>query len=166
MTEMRAHEMRAALAEDANAPDPTIEKVATPELPKLGGVMFVRTVSAADRDTFGLKELEAMDAYEEMHGPSKYSASYLRDARIVLATACDEHGERLFGWSPEDLALVQTINPLVLGRIAAVGDRLNGLTPGALEKLAGKSTATPAGSDGSSSPDDSEPPAPDTPSEG
>lgn len=160
-----ATEMRAALEEAAEAQAHVkIEKVHVPELPQVGGVVHVRTIDADDRDVFGIKEIEAMDAFEEAHGDSKYGSGYLREARLTIACACDEKGERIFGWA--DLAWVKKLDPSALVRIAHVADEVNVLTAAGVKALLGKSEATPTGSGASSPPDAPAPAAPAKPSEG
>lgn len=97
------------------------------EVPEWGGTVWVGTMSGLDRD--------AWEQALAVKGDGK--APDLRNlrARLAVLTVTDEAGKRLFAASDID-ALGQK-SSLALDRIARVAQRLNGLTPEALEAAKG-----------------------------
>jgi hypothetical protein len=94
------------------------------DVPEWGGSVWVRAMTAAERD--------ALDAAQYLSGDDE--AERLRNfrARVAVATICDENGKLLF--SPQDVELLGRKSSVALERICRVAFRLNGLTEKALEQ--------------------------------
>jgi hypothetical protein len=95
------------------------------EIPSLGGSVFVRTMTAGERD--------------------RWEAAYLKEpgknirARLAAATVCDEAGQRLF--TDADAEALGGKSAIVLDRIFDVAARLCGLSNRDVKEL---ETAVPA----------------------
>lgn len=98
------------------------------EVPEWSGVVYVRTMSGADRDEFETAAV-AMRKAGSLKGQAR--------ALFVAFVACDEAGARLF--SLDDLDALGKKRADVLDRIAAAGIRLNRLTDAEVEDEAKKS---------------------------
>lgn len=92
------------------------EEVAIPEM---GGSVFVRTMTAGERDRYELEHFRNKD----------------RDVRARLAayTVCDADGKLLF--TPTDIPALSAGSAAVLSRIFNVAVRLNHLTPDDVAEL-------------------------------
>jgi hypothetical protein len=119
------------------------------QVPEWGGSLFVRSMTGTDRD-----------AWEQSLVPSegkggKVGKADVRNirARLVALCAVDEAGQRLF--TDADVQALGAKNAVALDRCARVAQRLNGLTPEALEDAKGNSAAGPSGATTSPSPSDS-----------
>jgi len=98
------------------------------DVPEWGGSVWVRTLSGAERDAFGVSCLpkKGKDKGQELLGVR---------ARLVTLTACDENGERLFKRADED-ALGKK-SGMALSRVFDVASRLNGLSEDDVAELEG-----------------------------
>ena len=101
----------------------TIEKVYVPELDMTFGV---RVMSGAERDAFETEVWNMKDKRTEN----------LR-ARLVVRCVCDMEGQLLF--DPAEVASIGANSWIALDRLAAVAQRLNAMSDGAMEDLKGKS---------------------------
>jgi len=91
------------------------------DLPELGGRVFVREMTAAERDRFD----------EELRDDT----GKLRDgyrAQLVAATVCDEAGKLLF--RPEQAADLATRGAALVVKLARVAARVNALTAEAADE--------------------------------
>jgi hypothetical protein len=108
----------------AHAPLPT-EEVAAPELIGLSGVARVRAFNAGAYNAFYAPVWTADEA------DRKAMAAQCDEARLAAFTLVDGEGRLLFDES--DIAAIREWPAAVVGRIAAVARRLNGLGAGAVE---------------------------------
>lgn len=106
-----------------NAALPT-EKV---DVPELGGHVYIRTMTAGDRDRFEVQISQTRDNFR---------------ARLVAFTACDEKGARVF--DEGDIAMLSKLPANVVQPIAEAALRLNRLTAEAVEDLGKGSDASPS----------------------
>ena len=102
-----------------------LEKISVPQW---GGDLFVRILTAAERDAF-----EA-----SVSGGKRRNLVNLR-ARLVVLTACDEKGERLF--QAAAIEALGTKAAAAMDRGFGVSAALNGFTSGDIESLEGESAA-------------------------
>jgi hypothetical protein len=102
-----------------------LEKISVPQW---GGDLFVRILTAAERDAF-----EA-----SVSGGKRRNLVNLR-ARLVVLTACDEKGERLF--QDADIEALGKKSAAAMDRVFGVSAALNGFTSGDIESLEGESAA-------------------------
>lgn len=103
-----------------NADDLTKQEVAIPEW---GGSVFVRSMTAAERD-----------AYESSLLDKKGNVNY-KDARasLVVVSCCDESGKALF--SKTDIKLLSAKNAAAVDRLFSVAQKINGMTVEDMEEL-------------------------------
>lgn len=94
------------------ANDRPLEKV---EVPQWGGHVYVRTMSARERDRFETS----------WTGDKSKDFDNLR-ARMAVATVCDKEGQLLF--SPEDAEALGQKSAQALDVLAEVMQRLNGIS--------------------------------------
>jgi hypothetical protein len=113
-------------------------------VPELGGDIYVRGMSAKERDRFeeGLR----------IRKGKKAGQSDLRNFRAQLAVKVivSEDGERLLNDSPEDVDVIGKLPAGVLDRVLAKCTELSGKAEEEIEDL-GNGSASPAVSGGSSS---------------
>ena len=102
-------------------------KVEMVEVPEWGGVVYVRSLTGAERDQFesSIVERNGRDVRTNLRN--------LR-ARLVVMAACDENGEPIF--STEDAAALGAKNAAALDRIFSVAQRLSGLRDNDVQELA------------------------------
>lgn len=114
-------------------------------VPEWGGSLYVGTMTGAERDAWE----------QSLVGSGKGGKADARNirARLLVYTAQGEDGQRLF--TEADLPALGAKSGKALDRCARVAQRLNGLTPEALEDLKGNSDAGPSGDTPSVSPSDS-----------
>lgn len=114
------------LSRDAilQAPDTVIEMVSVPEW---GGSVYVRSLTGTERDAFEGSLLVINKGRQSI----KYED--IR-AKLVVKTACDMTGVRLF--SDADIPEVTKKNAAALQRIFEVAQRLSGLTNADVKELA------------------------------
>lgn len=94
------------------------------EVPEWGGSVYVRTMTAGERDRFEAEHRrrgESGDAYEDIR------------ARLAVSTVCDESGALLF--TPADVPAISRKSAKALDRIFAAAQRLNGLSSQDVEDL-------------------------------
>lgn len=115
-----------------NTHDFIIEPV---EVPEWGGVVYVRSLTGAERDRF-----EA-SIVERGKNPTDFKTNLhnLR-ARLVVLTACDPTGAPIF--HPDDAAALGSKNAAALDRLFTVAQRLSGLRDGDVQELAENFDAT------------------------
>ena len=88
-------------------------------IPEWGCTVFIRTMSAGERDR-----------YEAAHLANPYLDAR---ARLAAETVCDEAGNKLF--SPEDVAALSQKSCKALDRIFAVAMRHNGVSKEDIDEL-------------------------------
>ena len=98
------------------APDLKRERVRVPEW---GGEVYVRTVTAGDKETF-----EA-DILAETEGDPQKRRRFIRAGWVVLTT-CDAEGRPLF--AADDREALNSKGASAIDRIVNVAFRLNGVT--------------------------------------
>lgn len=106
------------------------------EVPEWGGSVRVRTLTGRERDTMGA-------ALMGSSGKPNFAEF---DRRLVAASMVDENGNPLFG--QDEIEALGRKSSLALQRVAAVAQRLNGITEAKIEAAAGNSVS--GQSDGSS----------------
>jgi hypothetical protein len=104
-------------------------------VPEWGGSVRIAVMSGLARDEFMTR---SDDGYSNFQ------------ARLLMATAIDESGVRLF--NADQLAALQGKNKDVLDRLTAVAMRINGMGQTAQESIAKNSEAVANGASGSGSP--------------
>lgn len=109
-----------------NADDLPREPVNVPEW-GTGAVVYVRTMSGAERDAF---EQSVLDA--KRNGTT--NLVNIR-ARLAVKVLCDEQGKRLF--DDQDAEALGRKSSMVLDRVFAVAQKLNGIGPKDVEALEG-----------------------------
>lgn len=109
-------------------------------VPEWGVTVYVRPLSASDRDAFDIEQFEAMDAVRAKGG--KYVGQFR--ARLLVRALCDESGAALF--TPADIPALDAKSAAVLDRLYVVAQRVNGLGSKEIEAIAGESAAAPSGS--------------------
>ena len=92
------------------------------EIPEWGGHVFVRGLTARERDEFEISIGESLNQ------------DNLR-ARLVVLGACDEEGERLF--NTKDAHALGKKNAAAVDRLFDAIQRLSAMTPDALETIEG-----------------------------
>lgn len=94
------------------------------ELPELGGEIYVRTLTANERDE-----------YEAQHVAKKEEGNQFENfrGRFAALVVCDEQGNRIF--TDEEASLLGEQSAKILDRIFDVGQRLNGMAPEEKEKI-------------------------------
>lgn len=97
------------------------------EVPELGGSVIIRALSGKERDKF---------EGESVTGKGKNTEYNYRNirARLVAATAVDEHGNKLF--TPEDVSKLGDISAGALSRLFDVARELSGMTEKDVAELA------------------------------
>jgi hypothetical protein len=103
--------------------DLPLEEVPVPEW---GGAVWVRTISAAERDAW-----EA-STYGDGKGDVRERLANLR-ARLVCLCACSANGDRLF--TDADAGKLGGKSAAAVDRLFDVAQRLNGLGPRDVEEL-------------------------------
>lgn len=114
-------------------------------VPEWGGTVRICVMSGLARDVFISGEGKADAGFSDFQ------------ARLLVATAVDAAGERIF--EPDDVERLQAKSRTVLDRLTAVAMKLNGLGPQAQEDIAKNSDAAPSGDTGSASPSTSASPS-------
>ena len=110
-----------------NSQDLTKEKI---EVPEWGGVIFVRTMTGAERDSFeqGI-----------VNDDRTANLSNIR-AKLCALTVVDEEGKRIF--TDDDVKGIGEKSSLVLDRVFQVAQKLNGISSADVEDLAKNSEET------------------------
>lgn len=109
-------------------------------VPEWGVTVYVRPMSASDRDAWDIEQYEAMDAVRSRGG--KYLGQFR--SRLLVRCLCDENGAALF--TPADIPALDAKSAAVLDRLYVVAQRVNGLGAKEVAALAGESAAAPSGS--------------------
>ena len=108
----------------------------TVSVPEWGGDVLVRVLSGRERDT-----LEADFTSKKGAGLANFRA------RFAVLCICDESGNRLF--TDKDVSELEKKNANTLTLVLEAGMRLNGLTQGDVDELAGNLDAAQSGVSGS-----------------
>lgn len=116
---MNRDELREAIR---NERDVIIEPVATPEWPTVNGLVFVKSLSIADREAY-LTALRQVSVPKE--GQVKIEVKYeVATVKLAAAAMCDSEGNTLFG--PEDVEWLQQKSHSAMQRVIDAASRLNG----------------------------------------
>lgn len=107
------------------------------DLPELGGFVYVKGMTGAERDEF---ERSCRDAKGRLRGNTR--------ARLAVHTVINEDGTRVF--TDNDIAVVGRIRVDVLQKIFNLAQKLSGISDADVEELGGDSDE-PAAGNGSSS---------------
>lgn len=105
------------------------------DVPEWGGVVYVRVMSARERDRFEQRFIE--DRYNNIR------------AFLAVATVCDEEGRRLF--EDYEVGDLGDKSSAALDRIFLVACRINKLSKEDVEDLEGNSAASHSGGSSSAS---------------
>lgn len=97
------------------------------EVPEWGGSIWIRTMTGVERDFF-----EQSVIGSHLNGNNRQNLTNVR-ARLVVLTAVDENGIRLF--EEKDADELGKKSSAVLDRLFAVAQRLNGLSRDDIEEL-------------------------------
>jgi hypothetical protein len=110
-------------------------------IPEWGGTVWVRTLSAAERDAFEAASVQAR---------GKDRSVNLANLRARLAVLClvDEQGQRLF--TDTDAVALGQKSAKALAKVYDVAARLNGLSADDVEELAKNSASGPSAASASS----------------
>lgn len=112
------------------------------DVPEWGGSVYVRELTATERD-----ELE-LACWQESQRSGRPLARHYR-ARLVAMSVCDENGKPLF--TASDVDALAAKSGRVIGRLTDVAGRLAGISKADREELEGNSEAAPSGDSSSSS---------------
>lgn len=112
-------------------------------VPELGDTVFVRELSAAERDQFETSMLH-LSKQGKVQGTN---LANLR-ARLAVLAICDEQGRRLF--SDDDAKILGQLGASALQRIFEAAQRLSGLSDSDMEELEKNSVSGPSGDSSSS----------------
>jgi hypothetical protein len=107
----------------------------TVDVPEWSGAVIVRTMTGTERDAFEAAMVKVVD------GKRVPDLDNLR-AKLLAATLVDEAGNPLF--APDDLAALGGKRAAALDRIFAVAQRMNGLSPDAVEEAEKNSVPGPS----------------------
>ncbi len=99
------------------------------EVPEWGGTVYVRPMSAGQRDRW---EGELLDRSEKRKESIAAATENLR-AGFLSKCLCDEHGEILFG--PDDIDVLGAKNYRPIDRLFEVAQSINGLSDSDVEEL-------------------------------
>lgn len=132
-----AHQNTRVLGRDdiLAAPDIHPQKV---EMPEWGGCVFVRGLTARERDAF-----ESSIVSVDKNGERKVDARNVR-ARLVALGVCDESGQPIF--TANDVAELGKKSALALERLFDTIRHLSGMTDADLAELEGNSDGQSGGS--------------------
>lgn len=134
-----------ALSREAilEAEDKRLEPVEMPEWPDAEGnpgIVYVRSITGAERDTYEQSTMQ-------LRGSTVIPKLDRARVRLVVMTACDEHGSKLF--TKDDLTALAKKNARPVERLFDKARDMAGLTQADLEELVGNSEGDQR--DGSSS---------------
>lgn len=101
------------------------------EVPEWGGSVYVRTMSAAERD------LEERRIYDAQQGKKGSAAMANFRARFLALTLVDEQGAPLFTLKEVDQLAEKSF--AVVSRLFEVSQRINGVTKEEIEAIEGNS---------------------------
>lgn len=102
------------------------------EVPEWGGVVYVRTMTGAERDEFEAGLVEIKSQGKEVK--STINTQNVR-ARLIAVTIVDDSGERIF--SAEDVEKLGQKSAAAVDRVFTVAQELNGLTEDDVKELEG-----------------------------
>jgi len=112
------------------ADDIRIEPV---EVPEWGGVVYIRTLTAADRD-----RMEAAIANLDKQGKSRGARFDIIRSAIAAASLCDETGKAMFDSKDfqETIKKLGAKSAKAIGRISVAASKLSGIEEEDVEELA------------------------------
>ena len=115
-------------------------------VPEWGGHLFVRTMSAGERDAY---EAETYDLSKG--GKSNDAKTMMANARarLLVRTLVDEEGTRLF--EDSDVEALGQKSGQIVDRVFTVASKLNGLSAADVDELVGNSKSGPTGKPSSKS---------------
>lgn len=104
------------------------------EVPEWGGAVRIRTLTAAERDSYEQALMRRRGGRLEVE---------MRGARVRLVALCvvDEQGQRLF--SDQDIEALEGRSAAAIDRIFTAALKLNGMAEGAIEEALGNSESAP-----------------------
>lgn len=120
------------------------------EVPEWGGAVFVRTLTAGERDRLEKAILDARPQEDKNKDKDKNEEADKRRQTIVppnfrgllvSLAACDEQGKRLF--TDADVAKLSDKSAAAMSRVFDVALRLSGFTDADVEELQKNSSTTP-----------------------
>ena len=114
------------------------------DVPEWGGSIYVKSLTGAERDGFEALIIRKRESNRKTGGMSILGLK----ARLVILTACDAAGERLF--KDDDIDALNAKSGAALDRIFQVAQRLSGLSAEDVEELEGNSSGDRSGDSGSS----------------
>ena len=98
------------------------------EVPEWGGAVWVRTMTATQRDAFEAQQIR--EPFRDVR------------ARLAVATVCDSHGELLF--TEADIPALSRKSGKALDRVFAVATKLSGLSKEDIDDLKKSSSIIPS----------------------
>lgn len=113
------------------------------DVPEWGGSVFVKELSAAERDAFEASMVK-LDRKGKVQG---HNLANVR-ARLAVFALCDEDGKRLFG--DDEAGILGEMSAAALQRVFEVAQRLSGISNEDMEELEKNSVSGPTGSSFSS----------------
>lgn len=132
-----------ALTRDELLKKKAAKRIEEVQVPEWGGSVFVRELSAAERDAFETSMVQ-LDRKGKVQG---HNLANVR-ARLAVFALCDEHGERMFG--DGDAEALGELSASALQRVFEVAQRLSGISNEDVEELEKNSVSGPTGSSFSS----------------
>lgn len=110
------------------------------DVPEWGGHVFVRTMSAGERDNY---EAEIYDLSKGGKANDAKSMMANARARLLVRTLVDEEGNRLF--EDSDMEALGAKSGLVVDKVFTVARKVNGLSEADVDELVGNSNSGPTG---------------------
>lgn len=103
------------------------------EVPELGGSVYLRGLTAAERDDY------ESESFRVTKGQPDVNMRNMR-ARLLVRSLCDEQGNRLF--RNHDVEKLGKFQAKILDRLFAKAQELTGISDADIEELTGKSETT------------------------
>lgn len=122
-----------------DAPDSKLEPVEVPEWPDASGdpgIVYIRTISGTERDQYEQGTMQ-------LRGNTVIPKLERARTKLIVLTACDEDGNRLF--TTDDIRDLAKKSARPLERIFDKARDLNGFTNQDLEELVGNSDGSRSG---------------------
>lgn len=91
------------------------------EVPEWGGTVYVKRLTASERDQF-----------EQLVGENRDNKTFSARGALLVYVLCDEAGKRLFDWGTE--GLIGELDGVAVDRVFRVAARINGMAGDAVEQ--------------------------------